>query len=69
MRKKLADFSEADCLLLIGNPILIGVAVALASDASECGHVNMLQWNGRESRYTRIESVIFPPTGEGRNGE
>jgi hypothetical protein len=53
LREQLADFSDADSLLLIGNPCLIGWATAIAADANE-GRVRLLQWSGSEGRYVAI---------------
>lgn len=47
---KLADFTSADFLLLIGNPVLIGFATAIAAKAND-GDINCLQWSGREQKY------------------
>ena len=49
-----------DSLLLIGNPCLIGFAVALASERSETGRVRMLQWSGKEHAYVVVEAEIYP---------
>jgi hypothetical protein len=53
LRRKLEDFGPGDCLLLIGNPVLIGVAVAIAA-CSNGGDVDVLQWSGKEGRYLRV---------------
>lgn len=54
LRKKLFDFSDDSYLLLIGNPALIGMAVALAAE-SNGGRVRVLQWSGRAREYTPID--------------
>jgi hypothetical protein len=57
MRQKLASYdADRDWLLLVGNPALIGYAVALASRASG-GRLRLLQWSGRgdEKKYIPIE--------------
>ncbi len=59
MREKLYDFRDEDYLLLIGNPALIGFAVAIAS-CQNSGHVNVLQWDGRKQQYIPIEAYIGP---------
>ena len=58
LHKKLENFGDNDYLLLIGNPCLIGFAVAIATEYNN-GRVKLLQWNGREGRYTPIEAVVF----------
>lgn len=37
-------------LLLVGSPVLIGLAVAIAADQSD-GNVAMLQWSGAKRQY------------------
>jgi hypothetical protein len=41
-------------LLLIGNPILIGCAVAIAARAN-AGRVKLLQWSGTDQRYVTVQ--------------
>jgi hypothetical protein len=57
LRHKLRDFTDDDHLLLVGNPVLIGWAVAVASHWNE-GRVACLQWSGKDKRYTRIEARL-----------
>ena len=52
LREKLQHFDDGDYLLLVGNPALIGVVVAVASEYN--GKIQMLQWHGREKRYIPI---------------
>jgi len=54
LRDKLAFFGDDDCLLLIGNPVLIGCAVAIASEVNN-GRVRMLQWSGTDRRYVPVQ--------------
>jgi len=49
----LAKFKKKDFLLLIGNPVLIGLAVAKAADNTD-GDINVLQWSGTEKRYISV---------------
>lgn len=49
MLEELYDFSAADFLLPIGDPVLIGVAVAIAAWASG-GPVTLLKWNRQGGR-------------------
>ena len=53
---KLRDFSDADSLLCIGNPLLIGWSMAIAADAND-GRVASLQWSGKDQRYIRVEAA------------
>lgn len=63
----LADFGDADHLLLTGNPILIGWATAVAADVND-GRVNLLQWHGRERRYTPVSAQVFQVDPEDPQG-
>lgn len=58
LQAKLAGFSDEDFLLLVGNPCLIGMVVALAADANE-GRVKMLQWSGRDTAYKVVSADIY----------
>jgi hypothetical protein len=53
LKHKLADFRPGDHLLLVGNPVLIGFAVAIAADAND-GDVSLLQWSGKDQRYIAV---------------
>lgn len=57
MREKLRNYTSEDYLLLIGNPCLIGFAVAIAADFND-GFVKVLQWNGVERRYIPISADL-----------
>jgi len=57
LQKSLGNFSDEDYLVLIGNPILIGITSAIAAYHNE-GNVNFLQWSGRENRYIEIKTRI-----------
>lgn len=54
----LQNFTSADYLLMVGNPILCGLATAVASEISE-GKVQFLQWNGRDRKYKPVEAQVF----------
>lgn len=56
IRAALSDFSDDDYLLLIGNPVLIGMSVAIAAAANK-GRVKLLQWSGKESKYICVQIV------------
>ena len=58
MHLKLRNYTEDDFLLLVGNPCLIGAAVAIAAEYSG-GIVKMLQWSNIEKRYICIEFKFF----------
>ncbi|MCK5600420.1 hypothetical protein KAR91_01020 [Candidatus Pacearchaeota archaeon] len=58
MAERLADFTSEDYLLLVGNPVLIGMASALAADIA--GVVQFLQWSGKDQKYITIRAEVFP---------
>ena len=53
----LQHYDDEDYLLLVGNPVLIGMAVATAAGYND-GRVRMLQWSGRDERYLSIVAII-----------
>lgn len=53
LHEKLSTITEDDCLLLVGNPVLIGMAVAIAVDYTD-GDVRVLQWSGKSGEYLPI---------------
>lgn len=55
LKEKLADFGPGDHLLLVGNPVLLGFAVAIAADAND-GDVSLLQWSGKDQRYIAVDA-------------
>lgn len=60
MARKLEGFTEQDYLLPVGNPILIGVAYALAAEQSG-GRVKVLQWDGRRRAYNVVQTDLEWP--------
>lgn len=54
LHEKLKDFTPDDYLLLIGSPVIIGLAVAIAADYTD-GEVKVLQWSGKAGKYLPIE--------------
>lgn len=57
LEAKLHNFSDEDFLLLIGNPILIGLATAVAADVN--GRVRFLQWSGTNGCYRPVVADVF----------
>ena len=53
LQEKLAGYQDGDYLLLVGNPCLIGFAVAIAADYND-GKVSLLQWSGKDQRYVAV---------------
>lgn len=58
MKKVLDKYGEGDFLLLVGNPVLIGIATTIAADHN-LGMVHFLQWSGRDKSYVPISVRIF----------
>ena len=58
IRKKLQHFNDDDYLLLIGDPVAIGVCMhyALLSNRSK---VKLLKWDNRDYKYNIIEVNIY----------
>ena len=54
LKENLTNFTDEDYLLLIGNPVLIGLAVAIAADTNE-GNAKLLQWSGKDKKYLSIQ--------------
>tara|TARA_R110000787_G_scaffold10531_3_gene35691 strand:+ start:197 stop:565 length:369 start_codon:yes stop_codon:yes gene_type:complete len=52
IKRKLKTFDDDDWLLAIGDPAIIGVAFAIASDFNS-GRVNILKWD-------KIERIYYP---------
>lgn len=53
----LAGFNDEDYLLPIGNPALIGWAIAIAA-AHNGGKVRLLVWSGKERDYAEVKAVL-----------
>jgi hypothetical protein len=54
----LNEFCDEDYLILTGNPILLGMATAIAANYNS-GKVNFLQWSPKEERYIVVQSAMF----------
>lgn len=64
LHERLKTFSDDDFLLLVGNPVLLGLAVAIAADYND-GNVNMLQWSGAKHCYIPVKAQgVFADCGE-----
>lgn len=55
MHEVLSNYQEGDFLLLTGNPVLLGLAVAIAADYND-GNVSLLQWSGAKHRYIPVHA-------------
>ena len=57
LREKLRSFSDSDFLLAIGDPIAIGMSVAIAAGFNS-GKIKMLKWDRQEHRYYALEADL-----------
>jgi len=57
LNEKLRDFTDNDYILPIGDPVLIGAAVAVAALRNN-GKVRMLRWDRRDRCYTELEYIM-----------
>lgn len=62
IHKSLRNITSDDFLLLVGNPIAIGIACAVASDKTD-GKFGMLRWNPKVREYEPVMVDIFPEEG------
>jgi hypothetical protein len=58
MRKNLKDFRKQDYILLTGDPAVIGISCAIASDMTN-GQFKLLKWDRREFKYYPIEFDLY----------
>ena len=54
LQKQLKDFNDNDYLLLIGDPAIIGLCCAIASDFNN-GKFKVLKWDRNDKRYYDLE--------------
>jgi len=58
LRRLLKDYNSNDYLLLSGDPAVIGLACAIASDING-GKFNLLKWDKQERKYYPIHINLF----------
>ena len=58
LTRHLKDFSDDDFLLLSGDPVLIGLAVAIAT-ANNRGRAKLLKWDKRAGQYHPVDVDIY----------
>ena len=58
VNKGLADITPQDSLLLIGSPVAIAIASAVAADMLE-GQLCVLRWINKERRYERMVARLW----------
>jgi hypothetical protein len=54
LRTELHDFSDRDYIVPVGNPCLIGMAIAIAAECNE-GRVKVLDWSKVKDDYRLME--------------
>lgn len=54
----LETFSKDDYLVLVGNPILLGIVTACAAERTH-GFVHFLQWSARSGQYIPVPVQMF----------
>jgi hypothetical protein len=57
LQRALKDFCEQDYLLLMGDPVAIGLTCAIASDINQ-GRFKMLKWDRQQHCYFPVEVVL-----------
>ena len=58
LRRLLKDYNSNDYLLLLGDPAVIGLACAIASDINS-GRFKLLKWDRREQVYFPLEINLY----------
>ena len=58
LRRLLKNYTSKDYLLLSGDPSVIGIAVAIASDINN-GRFNLLKWDRQEKVYYPLEVNLY----------
>jgi hypothetical protein len=66
LARSLSKFTDDDYLVLVGDPVLIGLATALAAGANR-GRVKVLKWDRRSFTYHCVQIDLYPK--EESNGE
>lgn len=59
LQDKLESFGDNDYLLLMGDPVAIGLATAVASNINR-GKVQFLKWSRRTGTYYPVTASLFP---------
>lgn len=56
LRDLLADFTTDDHILLMGDPVLIGLAIAIAAERTK--RLKLLKWDRRRHTYFVVETNL-----------
>lgn len=57
LQRALKDFGDQDYLLLMGDPVAIGLACAVASDINQ-GRFKLLKWDRQQHVYYPVDVVL-----------
>lgn len=60
LREKLEDYTDEDYIVPLGNPAMIGLAIAVAADCNH-GKVRVLDWMRERGRYRLIHMDLDCP--------
>lgn len=58
LREKMKDFGDADYILPVGDPVIIGTVCAIAADLN-AGYFQMLKWNKRLRSYEVFKINVY----------
>jgi hypothetical protein len=63
IKRKLQDFNDDDYLLAMGDPAIIGIAFAIASDRNN-GRIKLLKWDKIERMYYEVSIRVRGGIGD-----
>jgi hypothetical protein len=63
LQRALKDFGDQDYLLLMGDPVAIGLACAVASDINQ-GRFKLLKWDRQQHVYYPVDVVLNRRAGQ-----
>lgn len=61
LRHDLRSYSDDDCILAVGDPVAIGLAISVAADSNR-GRVNILRWDRQTGQYIQLAANIRAAT-------
>lgn len=61
LQRKLVKFCDKDYLLLMGDPVAIGIACAVAADMNQ-GRVGLLKWDRQQHVYYPVKLELHRKT-------
>ena len=66
LKNKLRDFGSDDYLLLVGDPVAMGLALNVAASMNN-GRVKLLKWSKRHEGYFPIEVDLYDRAPRGQH--